>query len=224
MHIHATRRGILTGSAASFCMLATPTWASTQTLEWPDLLPQLAPISDPLSGVDPALRYDLGFVAQVQRDARDGKIRPDGAEYRNAMQILDDLRARNPDTDRMISRVLSQDAELARRRQKTRDDLDGRDVRIAGYALPLEMTGDGVTEFLLVPYVGACIHVPPPPPNQIVYATLDQPYEMDGLFAPVWIAGRIKTGIARPTLSFVDGTSEIATGYQMAVASIEAYD
>jgi hypothetical protein len=224
MQIRATRRGVLCGAFAAAAFTGTPAWANPQSLEWDDLLPDLPPIGDPLAGVDPALRYDLGFVAQVQRDAREGRIRPDGAEYRNAMQILDDLRARNPDTDRMISRVLAQDAELASRRQKTRDDLDGQTIRMAGYALPLELSGDGVTEFLLVPYVGACIHVPPPPPNQIVYAKLSEPYVMDGLYAPVWIAGRMSTGVARPALSFVDGSAEIATGYQMQVQSIEPYE
>ena len=44
-------------------------------------------------------------------------------------------------------------------------DLHGKQVRLPGYILPLEMSGLKVTEFLLVPYVGACIHVPPPPPK-----------------------------------------------------------
>ena len=220
----ANRRAVLIGALASCTLVPTVSWSSTDVLEWDDLLPDLLPLRDPLSDVDPALRYDLGYVAQVQRDAREGKIRPDGAEYRNAMQILDDLRARNPDTDRMVARVLAQDTELSQRRQKVRDDLDGREIRIAGYALPLELSGDGVTEFLLVPYVGACIHVPPPPPNQIVYAKLDTPFRMEGLYAPVWISGRMKTGVARPALSFVDGSAEIATGYQMDVTRVEAYE
>jgi hypothetical protein len=49
------------------------------------------------------------------------------------------------------------------------EDLNGRIVRMPGYLLPLDVIGAKVTEFLLVPYIGACIHVPPPPPNQIVY-------------------------------------------------------
>ena len=45
-------------------------------------------------------------------------------------------------------------------------DYDGKRVRIPGYIVPIGFDGVGVKEFLLVPYVGACIHVPPPPPNQ----------------------------------------------------------
>ena len=62
--------------------------------------------------------------------------------------------------------------KLLEKREKIRtsvvEELDGQTVRIPGYLLPLELIGDRVNEFLLVPYVGACIHVPPPPLNQIV--------------------------------------------------------
>jgi imidazolonepropionase-like amidohydrolase len=63
-----------------------------------------------------------------------------------------------------------------------------------GYALPLEYDGKNVTEFLLVPWVGACIHTPPPPPNQIVYAKAAQPFPAKNRFAPVWIEGRLQIG------------------------------
>ena len=49
------------------------------------------------------------------------------------------------------------------------DTFDGKRVKIPGFVVPLEGTAELTTEFLLVPYFGACIHVPPPPSNQIVY-------------------------------------------------------
>ena len=107
---------------------------------------------------------------------------------------------------------------------KLNEALNGELIRLPGFIIPLEQSAEGVTEFVLVPYVGACIHVPPPPPNQIVYAKLSEPYEMDGLFSPVWISGRMTTGVSRPALSFVDGTSEVATGYQMQVERVEPYE
>src|SRR6187549_1707175 len=51
--------------------------------------------------------------------------------------------------------------------------LDGKSVRIPGYMVPLEDDSEIVSEFLLVPYVGACIHTPPPPPNQIVQVKMN---------------------------------------------------
>ena len=44
--------------------------------------------------------------------------------------------------------------------------LDGVRARIPGYVVPLESSAAGHLEFLLVPYFGACIHTPPPPPTR----------------------------------------------------------
>jgi hypothetical protein len=51
--------------------------------------------------------------------------------------------------------------------------LDGKNVRIPGFMVPLEDNSQAVTEFLLVPSPQACIHVPPPPPNQMVLVEMD---------------------------------------------------
>ena len=72
-------------------------------------------------------------------------------------------------------------------------DLDGKLVRIPGFTVPLEDWASSATEFLLVPYVGACIHTPPPPPNQLVYIEMDEGKraKMDG-WNPVWVEGVLK--------------------------------
>jgi uncharacterized protein len=51
-------------------------------------------------------------------------------------------------------------------------DLNNKIVAVPGFMVPLEDDADQVTEFLLVPFAGACIHVPPPPPNQMIYVKL----------------------------------------------------
>ena len=68
-------------------------------------------------------------------------------------------------------------------------DLDGQRVRLPGFVVPLEFDGNETSEFLLVPYFGACIHVPPPPPNQIVYVQTVTGYPLKGLFDAVWVTG-----------------------------------
>jgi uncharacterized protein len=70
--------------------------------------------------------------------------------------------------------------------------LDGKEVRIPGFIVPLDMAGDGkITEFFLVPYYGACIHVPPPPPNQIVYVSMPQGLELASIYDAYWITGKM---------------------------------
>jgi len=72
-------------------------------------------------------------------------------------------------------------------------EMDGRSGRIAGYIVPIETDAAGkLAEFLLVPYFGACIHLPAPPPNQIVHVTLPEPIEMTDIYAPYWVAGTLR--------------------------------
>ena len=70
-----------------------------------------------------------------------------------------------------------------------RSDWNGKIVRLPGFIVPIDFEGSAVTAFILVPYVGACIHVPPPPANQLVFVTTQEPYESKGLFAPVNVTG-----------------------------------
>ena len=70
--------------------------------------------------------------------------------------------------------------------------VDGQLVKIPGFTVPLEDWATTATEFLLVPYVGACVHTPPPPPNQLVYVQMegDKVATLDG-WNPVWIEGKL---------------------------------
>ena len=73
-------------------------------------------------------------------------------------------------------------------------EFNERDIRIPGFIVPLEYKEDKrVTEFFLVPYYGACIHVPPPPPNQIIHVSYPDGIHVDVLYEPFWIEGRIFT-------------------------------
>lgn len=71
-----------------------------------------------------------------------------------------------------------------------RDDLDGREIKLPGFVVPVDGDENQTTGFLLVPYYGACIHVPPPPANQTVYV-LTEPGNgiRPGLFDVVWVTG-----------------------------------
>ena len=72
-------------------------------------------------------------------------------------------------------------------------ELDGENVRLPGFVVPLDFEDMEISEFLLVPYFGACIHVPPPPSNQIVYVKTVAAYPLRELFDPVWVTGMLST-------------------------------
>jgi hypothetical protein len=99
---------------------------------------------------------------------------------------------------------------------KLNEALNGVLVRMPGYVIPLEQSAKGVTEFMLVPYVGACIHTPPPPANQLVLVNSDTPWEFNDLWDPVWVTGRMKTKVQDTDL----GT----TGYTLVAETMEPYE
>lgn len=94
--------------------------------------------------------------------------------------------------------------------------LNGKKVKIPGFVVPLEGDEQTLTEFLLVPYFGACVHVPPPPSNQIVYVKFEKGVPVDSLYDAVWVHG---------TLSTEGWKGEIASvGYRLAGVKIEAFE
>jgi hypothetical protein len=101
--------------------------------------------------------------------------------------------------------------------------LNGAVVRIPGYVLPLEYKGKQVSEFLLVPWVGACIHTPPPPPNQIVHVVPAKPFENTGMFAAVWVTGQLSAASSKRSLFMLDGSSDIDIAYSLKASAVEPY-
>lgn len=79
--------------------------------------------------------------------------------------------------------------------------MNGAQGRLPGYIVPVSITEDNrISEFFVVPYFGACIHVPPPPPNQIVYAKPETPIDMTEIWAAYWVYGTIEV---KPTRNAV---------------------
>jgi hypothetical protein len=100
---------------------------------------------------------------------------------------------------------------------KTVPEMDGLEIRIPGFVVPVETTETGqLEEFFLVPYFGACIHVPPPPANQIIYGRLDEPIEMVNIWDAFWMEG---------TLNIEDISNETAdAAYTMDVDALVLYE
>src|ERR1700752_4151126 len=70
--------------------------------------------------------------------------------------------------------------------------LNDKKVAVPGFMVPLEDDADQVTEFILVPFAGACIHVPPPPPNQMIYVKLQRNHKAKMSFTePIIVTGRL---------------------------------
>jgi len=96
-----------------------------------------------------------------------------------------------------------------------RTDLNGEVVRLSGFVVPIEQGAEGITAFILVPYVGACIHVPPPPANQLVFVTTGTPWPGRGMFEAVTVTGMFGAASTRTQLADI--------GYAISADEIESY-
>lgn len=77
--------------------------------------------------------------------------------------------------------------------------LNNQTVEVSGFIVPLQLGGylDMIKEFVLVPNPLACIHVPPPPPNQMIYVTMNKEIPLDMDYRGVSIKGTLK--FSKPT-------------------------
>ncbi|MEP1520024.1 DUF3299 domain-containing protein [Ascidiaceihabitans sp.] len=98
---------------------------------------------------------------------------------------------------------------------KLNKDLHGAYIKMPGYILPIDVSTKGVTSFILVPYVGACIHTPPPPANQLVFVDSKKPWPSDKLWDPVWVTGRMRHEM--------QSTSVADIGYALTAEAMEVY-
>jgi hypothetical protein len=206
-----------------FCaLLALAAWADApRQLMWKDLVPPL-PADHPFASLTRQQALQLTDIAAVRdRRTRGEKLSPiDLADEEAAARKLQQA---GIDVDGLLARR-KEIAEQGRlRAQSVNAALDGQTVRIPGYLLPLEFSGKEITEFLLVPWVGACIHTPPPPPNQIVHVRSDKPVGNVTLFAPIWVTGRMSTVASKKSLYLVDGESNIDIGYSLRASAVEPY-
>ncbi|MEA3182314.1 MAG: uncharacterized protein QOI59_5837 [Gammaproteobacteria bacterium] len=95
--------------------------------------------------------------------------------------------------------------------------LNSMQVKVPGFVVPLEYSRDGmVREFFLVPYIGACIHVPPPPPNQIVFVELAQAMRLPSVYDAVWVTGTLRTQMKNSRLG--------SAAYTLEATKVEKYD
>ncbi|WP_232522333.1 DUF3299 domain-containing protein [Marinimicrobium alkaliphilum] len=158
---------------------------SPRTIEWTDLLPE------------EDLELLLNMPAVDHGDLSDEELAADVP--------ADGLRMPEDDLTGQIAGAISQAMssgsdsgertwEDALVSTNVREEFNNADIRIPGFIVPIEFDDTmRITEFFLVPYFGACIHLPPPPPNQIIYVKHEAGMHLDALYTPFWVTGTITT-------------------------------
>ncbi len=125
-----------------------------------------------------------------------------------------------PESERIASELMADEFEYGDTGMQSqlgavRHELNGKQVRIPGFVIPLEGDADEVTEFLLVPYYGSCIHTPPPPPNQIIHVSFPQGAPDQELWDVIYLEGKLMTE--------QNMVGMIETGYHIIGSNITPY-
>nr|VFJ53802.1 MAG: hypothetical protein BECKFW1821A_GA0114235_104419 [Candidatus Kentron sp. FW]VFJ58585.1 MAG: hypothetical protein BECKFW1821B_GA0114236_104219 [Candidatus Kentron sp. FW] len=161
-----------------------------------------------------ALRLDAAETARkITWDAlisEDYSLEATLAKYEKQIEELDDG---DPETEALYQKIL---AEISN--APVNEKIDKEWVKLAGFIAPLSHENDRITEFLFVPYFGACIHVPPPPVNQIVLVKTapDHSIPLEESFFPIWVSGQIRVEGKKTELG--------EAGYRIEDAVIETYE
>ncbi|MBU2533719.1 MAG: DUF3299 domain-containing protein, partial [Alphaproteobacteria bacterium] len=181
-------------AAIFFTLAGGGTANAERVIKWEDLLPQAAPPVDPFGALTQDQRFDIETVIWAR-----GMSDAERAQEYNRQPLEDaqkyerQFKAAGIDVDQILKDYLVWQQEMSKREKLVNDALNGEAVKLAGYLLPLEFSETGEKNFLLVPYVGACVHVPPPPANQIVFVSLAEKMVVKDLYTPVWIKGQVQT-------------------------------
>jgi len=194
--------------------------AEARQIGWNDLVPPVAPVENPFASLTEdqmdALRTIVRLEARAQRDA-------DAAAGAEAEGRRAELTEAGLDVDGLFRARL----EIMQAREAAatgvNEGLLDTTVRLPGYVLPLEFKNRRAVEFLLVPTVGACIHTPPPPANQVVHVVHPEGIEVTGLFTPVWVEGRIRAERSIQDVGYSDGSTAVNATYRLDASVVEMY-
>jgi hypothetical protein len=152
-----------------------------KSIEWIDLIPK--------NDLD-ALLNPPDYIAEI----KDGSI-----EDQMESQIQNAISAANDDSYQQALVSINVIPEM-----------DKQAVKIPGFIVPLEFNEDEtVTQFFLVPYFGACIHQPPPPPNQIIFVNYPKGLVLESLYNPFWISGVLSTSVIQNDMATAAYTMEV---------------
>ena len=158
-----------------------------ETIEWPDLMPPevLAILLNPPE-----------YIAEIEDGSAEDQI---SSQMKSAVNQSEE--------DAYQQALASTDVN---------ENLDGAMIRIPGFVVPLEFDEEQtISQFFLVPYFGACLHMPPPPPNQIILVNAPKGIQMSALYDPFWIEGQLSTSFQENDMA--------TSAYAMRLQRIEPY-
>ncbi|MGD1898587.1 MAG: DUF3299 domain-containing protein [Phormidesmis sp.] len=206
--------------------------ASAQTtVTWDDLKSQSTHLRNPYEHLTTTQTYQLSELYQLREWIKVNQPAPESLERKELQRLEALFVAEGMDTDELLKEADEARAYWAAQSRATNTDVVDSLVLIDGYVLPLGADAGQVrsqekqmNEFLLVPYAGACVHVPAPPPNQMVYIKTSEAVDNPGIFSPVQVEGELQAHEGSYELFQLDGSRTVDVSYTMNLRSIVSTD
>lgn len=179
--------------------------------------------NDPIGQLSEGQLRDLRIIVRIRWLIANNKSEPDGVSAKEERRLVKQLADQGIDVDWL----LSQREEVAKQRynklDSTRPEVVDAVIRIHGYVMPLLPEQAEVRDFLLLPWVAPCSHLPPPVANQVIRVTIDPGIDHRDRFDPVWIEGVLRYDPGAYALFLVDGISHIEADYTLEGKFIAEY-
>lgn len=197
------------------------------SLSWADLRPPAAEAHNPFANLSPEQTDTLGEIVLSHWLA--SRAFTPGDEGVRRREVLS---ARLAADGLNVESLLAQRQALMDQRRSNAETpvtgLDGQRVQLGGYLVPVSVSvsasasGQRVTDYLLVPWAGACSHTPPPPTNQIVRLRVAAPGLQlpQSLNTPVMVTGTLRIAPQEQSLFLADGQVSVRSAYAMDAAEL----
>ena len=130
------------------------------------MAPDLPEILDPFTHLTPEQRLDLFVIYGIREQSDQDVTSRNNPSYQLSIELTDKLTETGLDVEALLGEAREVEKKIIAQEAQTVPELEGQLVEMPGFALPLEFSDKGVTEFLLVPYLGACIHTLRRPPTR----------------------------------------------------------
>jgi len=192
-----------------------------QTIEWDDLEGKVEAYEDPFKTLNEDVLYNLSIVYEVQN--------MDASQVDEELQNEMEEAKRFLDKEKIDIKYYFDQAEIIAKKREaesklTNSSLNNRKIELSGFSLALGLNEGKIQEFLFVPYLGACIHSPAPPLNQILYVKSSKPVTVDDRYEPLTIKGTLQIKQNKNKLFLMDGEDEIQSGYVFLADEIKPYE
>jgi hypothetical protein len=215
---------VLVSVCVAALLAATQASAKPEAIEFSDLVDPLAIVfDDPYRDMGYQLLNELKLLVELdQKLSQNDLAEEERARFKARRKAAKDMLEINGQD---IDALLAQRWDIARKRQAARmarnPVLEGVEVALSGYLIPAPQAPDGRYFGYLVPQVGMCSHLPPPPPNQLVRVRLLDDPQGQSLYVPVRVTGRLRVEPSDATIFILDGEARMVSGWTLDASTVE---